>query len=359
MRKVVLVIVGLLAVFTALRAYSQEGGRFTLHPSEISFTGGGGSLDVSFGLIDALGQEPRLWSVFPVRISVASGDSKAHIALNGFSLLTRRGVSVGVPVNVRSPQTGDVVSIGGDVEVDAPIEGNVWSLGGSIRLTPRARVSGNVVCLGGTIDWEDGAVVDGSRVELEGVRVPLVRFITSAHAPAAILLLVQVLRIAVFLALAFVFLHFLPGAMAWVVSDLQRWRAAVLYGLCSLIGVPILAILLVLSRVGLLFLPTVALSMILLFTWGGIAASVRVGTWLGLRGYIAAVVGFAIISAPSLLAALLGLISSPRGSRVFAVVSAVGGGLYYLAGLWGWSGTLASLRRRGASPAAGLPPANA
>ncbi len=359
MRKVVLVVLGLLALFTALRAYTQDGdaGRFTLQPSEIAFADSDGAVSLSFGLLDAIDREPRLWNVFPMRLAVVSGDVRAYLALNGFSVLTGRGVSVGVPVRVGTERSGDVVSVGGDVEIDAAVQGSVWALGADVRLGPQAWIGGDVICLGGTIAQQEGATVEGNRVELERVRVPLVGFITSEHAPGAMFLLVEGLRVALFLMVSFVFLHFAPGGVHEVTDALAlRWRSSVVSGLVSLIAVPVGAILLVLSRVGILFIPILALVVILLAYWGFVTVAVRVGRWLGMKGYVAGLVGFAILAGPSLLAAILGLILGKQAPGLLRIMRTVGGVVFYLACLWGFGGTLAWLRRRGVS---GVPPSRA
>ena len=75
MKKLVLIIVILLALFSILRAYTDdEKSRFTVHPSLIEYADKDNEISIGFGLIDSSGDKTKAWEVFPVRILLRSGE---------------------------------------------------------------------------------------------------------------------------------------------------------------------------------------------------------------------------------------------------------------------------------------------
>ena len=161
MKKVIYFIIGLLAIFSILRANAEENqpNRFTVNPSLVEVGEKDSGLSVGFGLIEADGEKDKVWNVFPMRLALRSGDKNFYLVLNGLSFLTRSGVSFGGERIVDKPHNGDVISVGGPIKIQSKVEGNVWSFGADIRLEPKSEVTGDVVALGGEI-------VDAVPVEL-------------------------------------------------------------------------------------------------------------------------------------------------------------------------------------------------
>ena len=178
MRKLVLAVIVLLALFSLFRAYSQSNGESSavtglrLQPGLIEVGDGTASLGLSFGLMEKSGDQRRLVSVLPLRVVYRSGDRDVSVGLNGISFLVGGGSSVGLPVVVSSLHRGDLLSVGGRVTVDSRVEGGVWALGGDVELTPRAVVTGDVVAIGGKVTASPGAVVGGTVSQLAGMRIP-------------------------------------------------------------------------------------------------------------------------------------------------------------------------------------------
>ncbi|HTP58831.1 MAG TPA: hypothetical protein VMM82_07935, partial [Spirochaetia bacterium] len=132
MRKLVLVVIALLALFALFRAYSDDNRPSTVGPVEKS--------------------------AFPGLGSLAS--------------LLGGGAAVGSPVVVSSPRRGDVFSMGGRVSVDSRVDGDVWVLGADAELSPRAVVTGDVVVIGGKLDASPGSQVAGSVSQIASLKVP-------------------------------------------------------------------------------------------------------------------------------------------------------------------------------------------
>ena len=87
MRRIVFTVIGLLALFTIIRAYAEEGApgndqkitggtRYLVHPGLVEFETGDSGVKLAFGLLERSGEEDKLWNVFPLRIVFSSGDNR-------------------------------------------------------------------------------------------------------------------------------------------------------------------------------------------------------------------------------------------------------------------------------------------
>src|SRR5260221_9830932 len=153
MRKLVLSVLGLLALFSALRAWT-EGVPLPgvqLHPGLVEVQDGSSSVNLAFGIAAREPGQPSSWNLLPLRLEYRTGDRTVSLGFNGLSFLLRGGAAVGHPVTISAPRTGDVVSVGGKVTVNAALVGDVWALGADVALGPAAAISGNVVPLGGGV----------------------------------------------------------------------------------------------------------------------------------------------------------------------------------------------------------------
>ena len=126
MRRILFIVIGLLALFTILRANAQgsapgsapgsEGtaSRYVVQPGLLEFEGAEGGARVAFGFLERTDGEGRIrtWSLFPVRVSLRAGKQNFVIALNGLSFLSPSGLVIGRPVKITGVKRGDVVSIG-------------------------------------------------------------------------------------------------------------------------------------------------------------------------------------------------------------------------------------------------------
>jgi hypothetical protein len=77
------------------------------------------------------------------------------------------GVSRDVEISVGA-EVGQVLVLKGNATIVGRVKHNVWVISGNALVRDSAYIGGDVVCVGGKIELEPGAVVLGSRVELNG-----------------------------------------------------------------------------------------------------------------------------------------------------------------------------------------------
>jgi hypothetical protein len=360
MKKFVLFVIGLLALFTILRVQASgqreegEANRYLLHPGLIEIQGQEQGLRLAFGLLERSGEDGALWDVLPLSVSVRSGSKQLSLGLSGLSLLTRRGVSVGRPLLVEGEHDGDVVSVGGEVTIRGRVDGDVWSLGSDIVLEKNAYVTGDVVALGGEIAAARGAYIRGDKQSLPAVKLPFVGLLASNRSAAVFRLLIAAAGILLYLLLLLILCQFGGRHLPALSRALgAQWRGALVSLLIVLLLVPVLALLLTVSLVGILLLPLLILLVLVLAYAGFMGATLWLGEGLlgrksqGIpRLYAAAALGFLIIKLPLLLG-LMGALFSPTALQAVArVLTAAGTGLTVLAALYGLGGTVNFLRIR-------------
>jgi hypothetical protein len=366
MKKLVLTILALIALFSAIRASSEaiavppsggEGRGFQLHPGLVEISDGSSGVGLAFGLVEKSAAQSGIWNLLPVRLVYRSGDRSVVLGLNGLSFLLRGGMSVGRPLRISSPREGDVISIGGRVLVDAPVQGDVWALGADIELTPRADVSGDIVALGGKVLGSARAAVRGSISQVPDLKIPFLgvmgrQFSVQALGFGRHLLGYLLLGIALFLiswyltAHARVLYHGLTGA----------WRPALVTLAVSLVLVPLLAALLVVSVVGIFLLPVLAIAIALIALDGFLLLCARLGGLLRRAGggggedslflLSSGLLGLFLLKAPALVGILLTMIHSEVAARVGEILQMVSNGLMAAGLMYGFGASLAQRHAR-------------
>ena len=94
----------------------------------------------------------------------------ACLALAGGALAEDRTLTVGGTVRIKEATQGPVFAFGGTVDVDAPVDGDVRAAGGTVRLGPDAAISGDVALAGGTVTV-DGSIKGNVRAAGGDVRI--------------------------------------------------------------------------------------------------------------------------------------------------------------------------------------------
>ena len=206
-----------------------------------------------------------LWNLLPLRMVYSSGDRSVSIGLNGLSFLLRGGMNVGRPVTVDAPRTGDVISIGGRVVVNSRVEGDVWTLGADVELGPGAVVDGERGGPGGQGDDPSGrAAVGGTVTQVPDLKIPFLgmlgtQFSVQELAFGRQLLGFVLLGFALFLSCFYLSAH--ARGLYQVMGS--SWRPTLLTLAISLVLVPLLVVLLVVSVIGVFFLPIVVFLVVL------------------------------------------------------------------------------------------------
>lgn len=367
MRKLILAIVVLLALFSAFRAFPQAAPAnradalgVQLHPGLVEIGDGSASLGVAFGVMDGSDSQAGQWSLLPLRMVYRSGDKSLSVGLNGLSFLLSGGVSVGRPQRISSPRTGDVISVGGRVTVDARVDGDVWTLGADIQLTPRADVTGDVVALGGRVIAAGGSIVRGSISQEPRLKIPYLgvlgtQFSVQALAFGRHLLTYILLGFALFLSSYFLSAHAreLYRAMG------ETWRATLLTLALSVVLIPILILLLVVSVIGVFFLPLLVLALMLAAFDGFLLLCARLGGLVrggpaqegggdALYLFSSGLMGLFLIKLPALVGIILTMLRSEPAARVGQVLQLVSLGAVAVGLLYGFGASLAHVRVRAA-----------
>jgi hypothetical protein len=360
-RKIVFVVMGLLALFTILRAYGEQtGARFLLEPGALEISSPEGTARIAFGLLERTGGTPRTWSLLPIRVELISGRQRLALGLNGLSLLSPGGIRVGRPLRITGQRQGDVICVGGKVTVLGTVHGDVWTFGADVQLGRGAVVTGNVVALGGRIRAEPGAVIRGNKYSLPNVKLPLLRLLSSGESAATFRFLVQALGVLLYLLLLFLAVHFAGGRLAGLVGALaSQWKGAILYLVLAVFLIPIGVALLVATILGIVLVPFVAVAVMVLAYLGFLGFTVRLGMWMrGLApetqagaAYTSGLLGLLVIKGPVLLGILLGLLSSDFCQAVGRFLFGLGAAATIVSALYGFGGTLRYLRSQAGSAA--------
>lgn len=281
MKRLVIVLIALLAVFTALRAYPQAAAGLDVAPGVVQVSDGRASLGLGFGLVSSEDGRGGPWSVLPLVLQYRSGSTTVTLSLNGLSFLLAGGVSLGRAIAIDEPTVGDVLSAGGPVTVSSRLDGDVWVLGADVTLTAKAVVTGSVVVLGGRVASDPKARVAGGVHRLAELRLPFVGVLGTRFSAAALAFargaLLFLLAAAALAAVSFYLPRLLAGTAA---AAAARWRESLITIAVAAVALPIASALLAASVGGIFFLPFLALAAAAAAILGALALCVRLGAWL-------------------------------------------------------------------------------
>ena len=369
MRKLVITILVLIALFSALRAYTQAAGvgasgtqagtvGVGLHPGLVEISDGTTSIAVAFGAMEKTGSEPATWSLLPLRLVYRSGDASVTIGLNGLSFLLRGGVSVGRPVRVDAPRTADVVSIGGKVTVNSRVDGDVWTLGADVELTPRAEVTGSVVALGGKVTAGPGATVRGSVSQIPQVKIPFLGFLGTQFSVQVLATGRQLLGFVLLGFAIFLTCFYREGRSRMLYQSIPAsWRESVITLAVALVAIPVVTMLLVVSVIGIFFIPVLAFVVILFSLDGFLMLCVRLGGLLRrldleqsrnvpLSLVTSGLLGLFILKLPALLGIFLTLLRSGTTTLLGQTLQVITLACVSAGMLYGFGAAAAFARRR-------------
>jgi hypothetical protein len=362
MRKLVLVIIGLLALFTALNAYTETlpATGVELHPGLVEIGDGISSVGINFGVMEKGGGTNALWNLLPLRVVYRSGSSSVTVGLNGLSFLLRGGVTVGRPVTVEATRSGDVISVGGKVTVASRVEGDVWTLGADIELGPKAEVTGDVVALGGTVSANAKAVVRGSVNQVPELKIPFLGVLGTQFSVQALGVARQFLG---YILLGFVLFlscfYRAPRAGGFYGSLSGSWREALITLAVSLVVVPLVTALLIVSVIGIFFLPVLVFAIGLVALEGFILLCARLGGALRraspgsdkgpLWFFTSGLLGLFIVKAPAMVGIFVTLFRSAAAAQAGQILQLITLGCTVGGLLYGFAASMAFMRSRAAA----------
>lgn len=178
-------------------------------------------------------------------------------SLASFSFAASNDITkVGADVEVaKGVAVGQAVAIGGTVKVAGDVQKDVVAIGGNVVLEESAVIQGDAVAIGGKVQKARGAVVKGDIVELG---VPGSQALTRTGLPVwgawlTVLFLLSMLGVLI-LALLTVGFFTKQVGNASAACEKRAWRCFWVGVLALILIVPI-AVLLLISLVGIVFLP--------------------------------------------------------------------------------------------------------
>jgi hypothetical protein len=179
----------------------------------------------------------------------------------------------------------DAVAVGGSIKAGSGsvIEGDAVAVGGSVELDPGAKVVGDATAVGGTVEQEAGSDVGGDHVSVGlpglGMLLTLVTGVIGIGVISPIWLVGSVMaKLIVFLSLGLLLLALWPRRLDRLSEEMFRIPGrSVLLGALSLLAVPVLTILLVVTIVGIPLVPVEIVALALMSATGFSALALAVG----------------------------------------------------------------------------------
>lgn len=329
-------------------------------PVDGDLIGVGGDVEVNAavkGDVVVMGGDVRLRAPIGSDVYVAGGTvtiessvgGNARVAggnaeVTGMGSVTGNLSIAGGDVVILGPVKGNVHAAGGNVLIDSEIGGDVSTGAGTLELGPNARIAGKLKHKGPEMRRHPDAQVSGG-IERKKIRARETRrhveTVTRdrSFSLGGWLWTLGLLGLAALLAAAF------PGAARRLGGELRENTGLVfLLGFCALVGLPIFAILLMVTIIGLPLALILVLLYFLLLLLGYVAIAVVLGD-LALNRYkseMAARLGWRVGAAVLAMLAL----------AVLGRIPFLGGLVIFAALLAGIGAIMLSLRPRAAAPAA-------
>ena len=171
-------------------------------------------------------------------------------------------------ININAAVTGDVQAAAGRVTIDAPVGGDVRVAAGRLHLGPNARIAGSLQFRGGHLERDPGAQVAGSIDHSPAHKHELASFGSAGRWiwTATLVLLAALVAAA------------LPGAAARMTQELREraWMAPLL-GFIALTCIPVAAVLVMVTIIGIPIGVLALLAYAALLLVGYLCVSVVVG----------------------------------------------------------------------------------
>jgi len=229
------------------------------------------------------------------RLHAGNGSGRGPLVVLGNNAELKAGetaeavVVVGGNAKVHGKVNEAVVVVFGDVELDGEVGDAVVAVLGSVKLNPKAVVHGDVVAVGGKLEAADGAKIEGERQEVVfgDLGLPTPQWIKAWFKQCVLKarpLAPQVGWVWAISGIALLF-YLLIGALfprpiAACVSELtERPATTFLIGILTVLLLPFVLIILIVTVVGILVLPFLLAALFL----GAIGGKVALLEFLGIR----------------------------------------------------------------------------
>lgn len=181
-------------------------------------------------------------------------------------------------------ENSDVVSIGGDIYINGTVNGNAVCIGGNVYVN--GTVKGDVTCIGGTIS-------KGSQSKIEGKTTEIGRSFTAPFNLKHNYLGIfsrnngfsnfSIASLVIMFIFSFIIYEIMPKNITSMAIEVNNnIRKSLLYGYCSIIAIPIIAILFIITIIGILAVPILFIAAYIVFLIGFTSLAIYCGKRLGL-----------------------------------------------------------------------------
>ncbi len=188
-------------------------------------------------------------------------------------------IKIGSDIEIKEGVTVDnVVAIGGSVSVNGTVLEDLVAVGGSVILGPQATVVGKVVAVGGKVIKSETSLVKDGIVEEKEVDVTTVINTFPGKQIHNVFRILKTIAIIGFLALALLLVSLFPNKIGLISSKIEKHPlASLLWGLLGIVLIIPLAIMLLISIVGIILIPLEILALIIIKFFGVVAVAQLVG----------------------------------------------------------------------------------
>jgi hypothetical protein len=175
-------------------------------------------------------------------------------------------------------KTKEAVVFGGDLKVDGEIDKSAVAIGGSVILGPKAVVGGDVVSIGGSVRRDEKARVKGKIFEMRRPRACPFTGLFNQGGFFKMFWILKLITFIGFLGLAILAVSIIPRQIGLVSAAIEtRLFDSVLWGIIAGVLLVPVALLLMVSIVGILLIPFEALAFLAAAITGYISVSQYVG----------------------------------------------------------------------------------
>ena len=199
---------------------------------------------------------------------------------SGLLASDRSIVKIGSDVRVeKDMRVDDAVAVGGSVFVDGIVDGDAVAVGGTVHLGEEAIVHGDAVTVGGTIDQAEGAMIYGTTVDVGAFDFKNIfkgkNFFNGFRGIPKIFTIIPLIGL---FALVLLLTILIPTELGTVASNIKNEPVVMfLWGMLGVFLIVPLAVMLVISIIGIALIPIEVLAIFLASLIGYIAVAIIIG----------------------------------------------------------------------------------
>ncbi len=200
--------------------------------------------------------------------------------MSGLRASDRSIVKIGSDVHIeKDMRVDDAVAVGGSVFVDGIVDGDAVAVGGTIHLGEEAVIHGDAVTVGGVIDQAEGAMIYGTTVNVGAFDFKDIfdwkQFFSGFGGIPKFFMIIPLIGL---FALVLLLTILIPTELGTVASNIKNEPVVMfLWGMLGVFLIVPLAVMLVISIIGIALIPIEILAIFLASLIGYIAVAIIIG----------------------------------------------------------------------------------